>query len=784
MDKPKVAVIAIHGVGDHEADATSALLAAQLQHFYPAEFTAFECAPLHIAVDTASLPIPAREQPADAAHGGRLPDSVRARAISAIPQQANDSADIAFTGMTLAGGEDHKASYTTTRLRCDVRGHGGIDLYEMFWSDLSHGGTKGGLRMLREMLQLFLHIACLGRTALSTLLASLGQQAAVPGLSQAYIASACGYWLLAVPIALGNLLLLCFGAAFLGLLVPENDAGRAGTAIGAAILAATLLGIAWRRMMRNEHTPPFLERFGLPLIWLVTVSVPALGILWYSKSSIPASNVAFALALPIALAAGTVITRRYEASRPGAMFAWCFIVGFCVLCGIGGAAIFLWNHTPLRWLDVLAFAVTGNFACLVAMCLLLVLNNLWLLAAGERAKHYDRPDEAVRRAVDTCLVAAAVPASLLLIVVLTLWLGAKNLLDQGHFSLMDKHVVLPYFGSPTVSELIDKFIDLSASPAAVPFLLCMAVALTGVVVGIVLPVLAELLPPRAPRDDARSRALWRWLDQGLGLLHFGKWFAVLGFFAVLPAGAVAQYFAGSDWSLASAGATIGVGALAFVSVTRLFGKISLSTVSRTFARMRVVIDTAIDVDNWLRERPVGQTPRLRIMARYVSLLRHLQQQGYKRIVVVGHSQGTVITVDLLRYLKAQKAPLLKQLGPIDLLTFGSPLRQLYAARFPALYGWVVNLAHDQARRQARLCSWTNGYGSGDYVGRNLWSNDTTAQPWQPGRTDDPDEFCTGALAHTHYFDEHAPDVAAAIRNAITAALASVRPAPLPQCACA
>lgn len=54
----------------------------------------------------------------------------------------------------------------------------------------------------------------------------------------------------------------------------------------------------------------------------------------------------------------------------------------------------------------------------------------------------------------------------------------------------------------------------------------------------------------------------------------------------------------------------GGGLLAYLSLTRLMGGVSLGKLSRAFASLRVVIDTAIDVDNWLRERPVGETPRL------------------------------------------------------------------------------------------------------------------------------------------------------------------------------
>jgi pimeloyl-ACP methyl ester carboxylesterase len=71
------------------------------------------------------------------------------------------------------------------------------------------------------------------------------------------------------------------------------------------------------------------------------------------------------------------------------------------------------------------------------------------------------------------------------------------------------------------------------------------------------------------------------------------------------------------------------------------------------------------------------------------LLAYLRDAGYARIVIVAHSQGTVISADLLRYLHAQ-GRLRGIVGalPVALVTVGSPLRDLYAERFPLLYRWM------------------------------------------------------------------------------------------------
>ena len=209
--------------------------------------------------------------------------------------------------------------------------------------------------------------------------------------------------------------------------------------------------------------------------------------------------------------------------------------------------------------------------------------------------------------------------------------------------------------------------------------------------------------------------------------------------------------------------------------------------------LRAPLDAALDVDNHFREFPRDAICRVRIIERYVALLDHLRRQGYTRLVVVAHSQGTVITADLLRYLQqrdrlkgaaaatpGQVDPLvlrqwLDGIGP-RLLTVGSPLRQLYALRFAALYPWVLSaVTHDSGLSWAGpepheigVQHWSNLWGSGDYVGRWLWSRPDPSRPAplqvDPASYDGAEHLghdsqgrrwkdrCIGADAHTHYFE--------------------------------
>jgi hypothetical protein len=152
-------------------------------------------------------------------------------------------------------------------------------------------------------------------------------------------------------------------------------------------------------------------------------------------------------------------------------------------------------------------------------------------------------------------------------------------------------------------------------------------------------------------------------------------------------------------------------------------------------------------------------------------------------VIISHSQGTVISADLLRFLQQQSGRQCNALNwqvPIYLFTMGSPLRQLYSFAFPHLYEWVEENADPEL---FNVHKWVNAYRSGDYIGRNLWDR-SLDQVWQVVSADPPapsqkeklsrQEFCIGAGAHTHYWDKYAPDVAQKLNQLIQE---SVKPIP-------
>jgi hypothetical protein len=222
-----------------------------------------------------------------------------------------------------------------------------------------------------------------------------------------------------------------------------------------------------------------------------------------------------------------------------------------------------------------------------------------------------------------------------------------------------------------------------------------------------------------------------------------------------------------------------------------------------------VLGAILDVDTYLRTLPEDATPRAKIAERYVSLLRYIARyrgpdgRGYDSVVIVAHSLGSVISADLLLYLKEFGDPELAALGlagkkvpdqggiSMKMLTMGNPTRQLLNRFFPYLYDWVRDEPDnglcplpDPAPQspsidenafpnphELGLETWMNVYRSGDYVGRSLWldewycrtngplANGAYPQPIYVATAGSRGEACIGAGAHTRYWDDTAPDVA-------------------------
>jgi hypothetical protein len=344
----------------------------------------------------------------------------------------------------------------------------------------------------------------------------------------------------------------------------------------------------------------------------------------------------------------------------------------------------------------------------------------------------------------------------------------------------------------------------------------------------VLPsVIFEVKPEWTENAAAdRIRRLGEWLSRGLdntAILTRLLWFAIvpvpLFFFAVdWYALHVSELSALNTAAKFTLPLLKSVGLILVVSGAAVFGFILKS--------LTTVLDSVLDVDNYLRTSPEDDTPRARVAERCTSLLRYIaayrddQNRPYSKLIIVAHSLGSMVTTDLLRYLersahdcpdeslvrygfRQKPIPAGQSKLPICVFSMGSPLRQLLNRFFPHLYWWVSDIPDNSLKAlgtpveppptidspphplprpdEMNVAHWCNAYRSGDYIGRWLWVGQwlnrnvsgVTTQPAKSAAFVEPDgsrsctEMCIGLGAHTRYWDRSAPDIAATLDDLIT-----------------
>jgi len=701
---------------------------------------------------------------------------------------------------------EDEALYESTRVslrrRTDQRA---LDVYEMYWADLSRLG-KGGLRALSALYQLFFHLSTLAADVVDQV--SLARQGGAGWqLLQRFHAWAA--WLMKGPIALLQLpmlLMLVFGAA--ALVAPELQGQLLAAAFGAAaVVLAALAGLAWLR-----DTSGFWG--WVKLLVLLAAALASVGAAlvaltaeeWVARLYFAASAVAVTVL-------GAYLVERCSGVAQGVRVLGHLVVVAAVaaLC-IDGAMFMEEATTQFEWMVTPALHVTEGllagellaWAAFVLVQIAALLLGGWLGRGG---------DGAAKASLHTARLGLIGSSSLFVVLSLVLWSVVSYVAGRA----LDKFLYHPIlFGTNYRSAEIfleERVQTLGAffTPLVLALLLGFAAALF-----VLLPSLLEEISPTAnlePGGGVRqgapewARRLGNWLSGGVrGLGTAAKY--------LLPAGAIAGSVLYLAFILRTFTLTMGVGGeltVWTVDVLALFegetlvavgkwlagGALTLAALgarfTRTFGRLRVAIDAVLDIDNYFADPPNRRPPRARIFARYASLLAYLRAAGYARVVIVAHSQGTVISADLLRHLHAQ-GRLRELVGAmsLSLVTVGSPLRDLYAERFPLLYRWMgarepvfANAAPAAAALGAT--EWVNACRSGDYVGRFIWTPSTDpalagpkfgvavagAAGWVAAeRAGDRSEFCLGAGAHTHYFANDAAALAAEIERLVAGAAAN------------
>ena len=757
----------------------------------------------------------------------------------AAPAPARDEVDepaidLQFTSMQIARYEAtlDSPSYDTLCLSAErvapgARGRTQVDVYEMYWADLSRLGS-GLLRIAGELYQLFFHLSSLGRNTVD-----LGADAnsGKPVWRALRLLQRCCNWTLSVPIGLLNMYLPILVLLLALALVPADS-----LAICAAAVWALLGMLAGSALMYRKSWQPI--RVWWPFPGWLAVQIAGLAIGWKLGSGLVLLPAHWLVggALLIAFVVAHWLSVKYDNSRPGALrlsrvIMLVLFVTFAITAPADGGAPAIAGWI-MRQVEIVFFTLVMLWTLLIPLQILSWCAGervLWR-AASDASINPESPRQLARRVVWTGRLGFALSSSLFMVVTLSAWAVVLFVLPTQKFSkgLVSMTYVpsIHWLGhDPTsLGAYAGTLLNQSGGPLFNAFFVCVLLSLLMLLWAALPSVVAEIAPPRNA-ERAASRRLGFWLDHGFRLARLAGSVLVFGLLVVLTTGFILKDRTGSEIQAFLDGASLG---WLYTSIKGLIGDSNLwiyagmllggttlgvvalgSRLGKVSAGLRPILDIALDVDNWLRENPLTHNPKSRILARYSSLLRHIgarRESGkrhYDAVVIVAHSQGTVITADLLRYLHAQpeRWPFDGDV-PLFLLTMGCPLRQLYGLRFPHLYAWArYELPPDAARLthlegaipaarkplpgELGVALWVNAYRSGDYVGRRLWIRDDDPARWDPATpagdsvaSDAPAnavaeakriEFCIGAGAHTHYFDQTAARVGEAIDQLISIA---------------
>ncbi len=865
----RVAVIVVHGVADQVAGETARSVAELLVASPPAT-TAYEARatdsfvlavdplPPAVAATRDSPPTPSGEsRPLFKAvvqsarsdfhrAGWEAPPTLaaarRRSSDSALQTDRADDRGLAATNYLLGKYIENGAAteaFDSTCIELE-RTAGGererVDVYEMYWADLSR--LSGAIpRIVTELFTMVFRLSKLGRETVDEARMQLSGADGKTPTSWRWFANTQ----IALDWAFVNGLAALF--AQLGLLgwvivvlgyasLSERMVGRG---VGAAALVFGVLWFTWRRRDAKERWPAPLALAGIALVMLLLpASAPWLIALFFLSLLTLGYNAALRIA-----------EDRFPLTRVVGLAFWSVVLVLLLGNAVWRVGV---GHEAANLVTWVQAALFGTEIVLAA------IKVWWILAAPLFIAWFVSGWFASRiggyrgaASVGTGRIGFFVSLGAFVMLTMATWALFSNLLANSVEKIGFAPVVFAAsettsgrsdaalaaascswntspptaaFASPTqppsTAELYlgARYEDSTSFFSLVAMLLLLLIAY---LVAMFLPsILAELklMAANPPGDPGAARRLGRWLTAGYRRLDRSVLAVV--FVAIVIATAVgyvlsfAGHMQGQSTALAAA-----MGCVAYVSQSWLKPLVLSAAgvaaalaalggvLSRYVPGLRAPLDIALDVDNYFREFPRRSIPRARIFSRYAALLDHVAKRGYERIVIVSHSQGTVISAELLRFLsdaapgvadRGGRAERLRRLlgSDVRLLTLGCPLRQLYAARFPSLYGWV--LAGHQAGNGPRASDigverWANAFTSGDYVGRWLWSSPRaegdalghplvdTVHPASFGRSDAYSAFepmppavhpfatarelevCLGAGAHTHYFEPDQATVA-------------------------
>jgi hypothetical protein len=766
--------------------------------------------------------------------------------------------DVAFMRNQLAGYEkakDHPPysmiELTGTRITHTVvptKDH--VHVFEMHWADLSRVGS-GVFSILGSLYQLVLHIAHLGRKSLDLAAAAseLRPKSEHETKRWKQLATMHAWMVRLFTIAIPASTMLQF--ACVALFLPDVVAPQ--YRLTAAMVLGGLLGLIAFGVLTYlfDKSPRATTKVVVAMFIAAAIGL----VLQLFKASLGGDQLGTALfgttSVAVVVTVYLFIINRYDASAPGAL-PWGLGALVVAIAGTSVWAPRFIQTVPANQPQTLRFAALSAFQwsyivlifgwAAIWLCAIIAVGFGFRVRRALRAATISPRETRARglRALWTSRVTLA--ASLFgfigtalvgyqAITVLAWRVHGKfnifpSIAQSQGFPLVSQWLVPPHFGCPRLpssgvydgagcaKRFFEGMIAQSGTVGLPVALITIGISLLMISWFIALVAVTSVHRPHSPREYAERMGTWisdgfLWVRRSGSILVIGLALALtVGIVAatwMIIAGDVPRLIPGLSPErtrhILNALAATALASAATIAAAK--GRLDLIA-----ARTRPALGIILDVDNYLRESPASATPRAKIAARLASLLRHVLDRKdasghlmFDRVVIVSHSQGTVIAADLLRFLTVAEIATPDILSrDIRLMTMGSPLRQLYAVNFPYLYDWIDRTDYGDgtddddlafaARDLAappltqpepgvkaplsgrspspswlRVTRWVNLYTSGDYVGRSLWqTDDTLSKRWScqdateavlgAGRR----ERCLGDGTHTRYWTSE--DVAA------------------------
>jgi hypothetical protein len=780
LPKIKVAVITVHGVADQQPEDTANTAANLLLHMNaarspapPSRYTGFRTHRLRIANRAIRVEDKAPTVPGDPS------ENCQHQFLRGQIKKYNEP--------------DPNATYQTIRneaVRHDpsTGEEREVHIYEMYWADLSRLGNSF-LTFFVELYQLLFHLCTVGA---KTARFAAARHDKAWTWQWFYRCIQCASHCIRLPIPIANLFVLAFVALAAAAQVPIDAPATRGIIVGILCLGIAV-GFAFllRKIVKGTMWPFTLlivAAIGAVCLAIIQGKLITQHRLFDDDESL--RRLLYFEAWLVLLFLLWQILQAYQKRHPGARL-WGAIIGV-----VASTLLFIAFRSNTEVIPACQFAGGKLLRGLGLTWLLVIATALfgWILGAIAFFAQTSRPlKPAGRRAIFTANLVTSLTGFVMLVINIALWgfvaKGMEKIFGPTRFDELQE----------IAKSIQDHLSQVTIIPGMATLLIIMALGTLWAIWSLIPAVRSEVQTPAPEKKSSiwignslttAFRAMT--LSGYLAIASFTVLFLVaigLNLMKVNPI----SYLTTWDKPRADSAFRSFSWLILLFLIAPFFLK---GLVVKLSAGFRQGLDIALDVINYLREHPYDRTIRAQIFTRYVSLLRYvcnwrspIDGASYDRIVIFAHSQGTIITVDLLRFLQVERDPELQFLdtpGRIQLFTMGCPLRQLYGLRFPHIYDWARHpegartgtaLPPDRLPDPTRLLSvsrWVNAYRSGDYVGRNLWRSEKDPDVYDPKVVvEDPAktrrEFCIGGGAHIHYWDKTAPRIAEELDSLIASA---------------